>query len=141
MLFDYTRLEDRMLEPDIHFQTTRFVRSLFLCSALLWIGFDSWYSIIMIKDSIQCFFGLMDICLHQLFIILIWIYYRKETEPVILKKPFYALFVGRSAWFLLYTVMNVWETHSHFQSIPQFAYYFLTMLSMSFWIALFCSLA
>ena len=130
-----------MLEPDVRYQTSKFVRSLFGTVAIMWILFDLSYIFYYLHNPVQSFFPLSDIFLHQIFIVSIWLYYRREVEPVILKKQLYAIVTGRACWFIMYVINCAYEqAEGRFLSLPEFAFYFLTMLCMSFWITVFCSL-
>lgn len=134
------RIEDRMMEPDIAYSASKYIRKCYASMALFWICFDVWYMYHFWHDLIQCWFAVSDIALHQIAVLIIWHYHRNTNEAVILKKPFHCLFVERIAWFLMYMCMNMMETNARFRSIPEFSFYFLTVFSMSSWLSLFCSL-
>lgn len=140
MRLHYVRIEDQMMEPDIAYSASKYVRKCYVSMALFWICFDAWYMHHFWYDMVQCWFALSDILVHQIGVLMIWYYYRNTNEAVILKKPFHCLFVERIAWFLMYMCMNMMETNARFRSIPEFSFYFLTVFSMSSWLSLFCSL-
>lgn len=136
----YYRIEDRMLQPDIHYQVTFPIRTAFFITSIFWTAFDVWYSIYFFSDDFQSMFALTDIVVHQLFIWLLWFYYYESHDPVILKHTFRALFAERIVWFLFYVTLNAYTTSGKLVSVFHFLFYFSTMLCMSFWTSLFCSL-
>lgn len=128
-----------MREADKNFDTDFEMRLFFFFNALIWVVFDCFSAYQFLKDIEMFILVLVDILLHQLFVVLICHYYWNITEMVNLKKTFIVMMCERFLWMVVYGTIFCSRLNVRGSAFP-FFFYFTTVVCASSWVSLCCAL-